>query len=203
MPQSPSPTDPISPLFLEDTEPDGSPAHTPTRTFYGSRQIHPLQHLSDRQISPTVSTAQPPQEQPPAPRGEHGGRKRERPLVAARHHNPTIPAAVSCSKAISNIVSVPASVTAHNIEAISENTTAPVAAPNSEAVLIRFPITAAWLSGVLVGVIAHSLARGDSWKTGPLQEASGPHVIWLRPGARHKTQVAAWLVVPTTLIRDA
>lgn len=57
----------------------------------------------------------------------------------------------------------------------------------------RFPITAAWLSGALVAVIAHSLARGDRWEIGPLERASGSHVIWLRPGAPRTEQVAAWL----------
>ena len=76
----------------------------------------------------------------------------------------------------------------------SQGPQAPSTAPHSATIPDKFLITAAWFSGVLVGVIAQSLARGDSWKTGPLREASGPHVIWLRPGAPDEARVAVWLV---------
>lgn len=217
MRQPPLPTDPISRLFSEDAEPDGNPAHVPTMTFYGSRQIStapPPPHGSSPDIEELPDKSQPShkqpaalqsaplpspapgtprnsplqpgprpqaapiwQEQPPAPRKSSG------PRVTARPDSVTIPAAVPRSKATPARASVFESA---------------AAAPNSASVHDRFPITAAWFSGVLVGVIAHSLARGDSWKIGPLQEASGPHVIWLRPGAPHKSQIAAWLVVPIT-----
>jgi hypothetical protein len=155
------PTDPISPLFSEDTEPDGSPAYAPTMTFYGSRQIFPPQ----RGLS--VGTELPPDKAQPAP-----------PQPAQPNGVPQFTAPWS------NLRSGPPRPQA--------------AATTSEAILDRFPITAAWLSGALVGVIAHSLARGDVWKIGPLQEATGPHVIWLRPGTSHEFQVAVWLVIPTT-----
>lgn len=145
MHQPPLPTDPLSPLFSEDAEPDGSPTHAPTMTFYGTRQIFPP---PQKLTSLTVRPAQPPAE----------------PTCAVISTAPD-----SGSAAVS-------------------------ATPTS---LDRFPITAAWLSGALVGVIAHSLAMGYVWKIGPLQEAGGPHVIWLRPGSPGKSQIAAWLVVPT------
>src|SRR4029077_6330029 len=63
----------------------------------------------------------------------------------------------------------------------------------------RFPITAAWLSGVLVNVVAHSLARGAKWEIGPLERATGPHVIWLRPDTARAEQVATWLVSVVTI----
>ena len=219
MSQPPRPTDPISPLFSEDAEPDGSPPRSPTLTFYGSRQILPLQRVPG--TVPPHGDPSPelrPKSQPPpaalrsalgngvpkpantqgittshsTPRS--GGPRPNSatiPAVGARHKTAPrrlVPGSTVPGDAASRAIPVPTSTTT------SQSSQVPSAAPNSATIPDKFLITAAWLSGVLVGVIAHSLARGDSWKTGPLREASGPHVIWLRPGASDEAQVAAWLV---------
>lgn len=167
MSQSPLPTDPISSLFSDDTETDGAAAPVPTRTFYGSRQIFPPCPLSRK---PTSAD------------------------------NTSIPTVVCSREAPPDSAAAPIPVPHISLspwrgfELPSESPPLPATLPDNEAILDKFPITAAWLSGVLVGVIAHSLARGDSWKIGRLQDASGPHVIWLRPGATKRFQAAAWLV---------
>jgi hypothetical protein len=282
MSQLPLPTDPLSRLFSEDAEPDGSPAHVQTRTFYGIRQKFPLKwdeaDLSDhprRNVLQPNSVPQPATSQLVAPRSDLSRlqaapiRPEQLPALQDKGEGPRITAQLpratnpttahnrvtSAGETVSERIAAPtahseatsagetiseriaahsdatsagetvseriAAPTAHSEatsagETISERMTAPTAhneaipvpkraptratAPDSGAILDRFPITAAWFSGALVGVIAHSLARGDVWKTGPLQEAAGPHVIWLRPGAPREFQVAAWLVVPTTSV---
>lgn len=223
MRQPPLPPDPISPLFSEDAEPDGSPVHVPTMTFYGFRQILPPQGRSNQPqpvaprsspSAPATQTAAPrntPQTSTPrsdCPRGERGSGTKSASIPASRSTTPDrgeIPESTPISATVPHSEPAP-----HKREVSKSQSPAgaaaafsgAVTAPESGAILDRFPITLAWFSGALVGVIAHSLARGDSWKTGPLQEASGPHVIWLRPGVSHRVQMAAWLVAPTPLILE-
>ena len=45
MSQPPRPIDSMAPLFPEDAEPDDSSTRSPTLTFYGSRQMIPLQRM--------------------------------------------------------------------------------------------------------------------------------------------------------------
>jgi hypothetical protein len=204
MSQPPLPTVPLSPLFSEDAEPDGSPTHAPTVTFYGARQIFP----PPQELSSRPARTAPPQSQP-QPRGGPPTPPHDAPLPSptprrndpspARVPQPATPQPVTprSDPPRSQAAPVPQSKDGGASDAVPDSVSA-AAAPISAAVLDRFPITAAWLSGALVGVIAHSLARGDVWKIGPLQEATGPHILWLRPGTSHEFQVAAWLVIPTT-----
>jgi len=216
MSQPPPPTDSMDPLFPEDAEPDGSPTRSPTLTFYGSRQMTPLQRMpgtaaphgsqgpaltalrpTSQDLAPTTlgsdplppSTRRTGVPQPVTPRGI---------LQPGAPHSATIPAVGAHRQAPSSTRKVPGNSTPDEptpqSAPTSQGSQVPRVAPNSATIPDKFLITEAWLSGVLVGVIAHSLARGDSWKTGPLREASGPHVIWLRPGVPDEAQVAAWLV---------
>jgi len=174
-------------LFSEDTEADGSPTRSPTLTFYGSRQAIPLQRIlnPDPPITPRSAPLA-----PSTPRNEVPQPVIPRSTTSSPPHSARIPAVSARIPAVTVRKSVPSSIPGRarsqdpQLQAISNSTT----------ILDKFPITAAWLSGVLVGVIAHSLARGDSWRTAPLREALGPLVIWLRPGVPQEAQVAAWLV---------
>ncbi len=57
----------------------------------------------------------------------------------------------------------------------------------------RWPMVAAFDSGVATDLVAFSLALGHCWQIGPATEATGPTVIWLTPlELPYEHQIAAW-----------